>query len=158
MISKGQEFIWNHGWHGFTRIGAEKKAMLARPVPGLGGLLPRPLQASLRLPFQSPSSICFADDQHWPRPSADDGSQRSEFYCILEQQGRSRSERGDSETGESASFLVRESDSEAPAWLAKCSPAAALPFDSLVPTRLALRAAFGSLPSGRPAACLCISE
>jgi hypothetical protein len=30
---------------------------------------------------------------------------------------------GDSETGESASLLVRESDSEAPAWLGKRSPA-----------------------------------
>jgi hypothetical protein len=38
-------------------------------------------------------------------------------------QGLSRSERGDSETGESASLLVRESGSEAPAWLAKRSPA-----------------------------------
>jgi hypothetical protein len=43
-----------------------EKAMLARSVSELGGRLQRPLQASLRLPFQSPSSIRFANDQHWP--------------------------------------------------------------------------------------------
>jgi len=37
-------------------------------------------------------------------------------------QGRSRSERSDSETGESASLLARESGSEAPAWPAQASP------------------------------------
>jgi hypothetical protein len=51
--------------------------MLARSVSELGGRLPRPLQASLRLPFQSPSSIRFANDQHWPGPPAEDGWARS---------------------------------------------------------------------------------
>jgi hypothetical protein len=40
--------------------------MLARPVLGLLGHLQRPLQASLRPPFQSPSSIRFANDLHRP--------------------------------------------------------------------------------------------
>ena len=45
------------------RMGTDrKKAMLARPVLGLVGHLQRPLQASLRPPFQSPSSIRFAND------------------------------------------------------------------------------------------------
>jgi hypothetical protein len=39
-----------------------EKAMLARSVSELGGRLQRPLQASLRLPFQTPSSIRFAND------------------------------------------------------------------------------------------------
>jgi hypothetical protein len=57
--------------------------MLARPVPGLGGRFQRPLQASLRLPFQSPSSIRFANDQHWPLadsgwPAAEDGDRMAE--------------------------------------------------------------------------------
>jgi hypothetical protein len=38
--------------------------MLARLVPGLEGRLPRPLQASLRLPSQTPSSIRCANDLH----------------------------------------------------------------------------------------------
>jgi len=40
--------------------------MLARLVPKLEELLQRHLQASLRRPFQTFSSIRFANDQHWP--------------------------------------------------------------------------------------------
>ena len=50
-----------------SRMGTDrKKAMLARPVLGQVGHLQRPLQASLRPPFQSPSSIRFANDLHRP--------------------------------------------------------------------------------------------
>ena len=61
-----------------------EKAMLARPVPGLGGRLQQPLQAILRQPFQSISSIRYANDQHGPN-----------IFRSAErlQQGRSRSER-----------------------------------------------------------------
>jgi hypothetical protein len=59
--------------------------MLARPVPGLVGHLQRPLQASLRPPFQSPSSIRLANDLH--RPNAC----RSSISQLLSSKARSAS-------------------------------------------------------------------
>ena len=46
---------------------------------------------------------------------------------FLEQQGRSRSEWGDGFSESRASWLVKGFENSAPAWLAKRSPAAALP-------------------------------
>jgi hypothetical protein len=51
-----------------------KKAMLARPVPGLAAFLQAHFQASLKMVHQNLRSIRFANVQHWPGPAADDGS------------------------------------------------------------------------------------
>jgi len=69
MILKRQEFIWNHGWLGCARM---KKAMLARPVPGLAAFLQVHFQASLKMALQKLRSIRFANGQRWPRPPAED--------------------------------------------------------------------------------------
>jgi hypothetical protein len=50
-----------------------KKAMLARPVPGLAAFLQAHFQASLKMVLQKLRSIRFANYQHWLRPSAEDG-------------------------------------------------------------------------------------
>ena len=97
-----------------------RKALLARPVPNLEGCLHRLLKANLRRPFQSPSSICFANDQHCPN-----GSRSSICTNLIfrgaerPQQGRSR---GDVISQSRASSLVKGFGNAALAWLAKRKP------------------------------------
>ena len=57
-----------------------KKAMLARPLHGLAVFLQAHFQASLKMVLQKLRSIRFANDQHWPRPSADGGGLNSDEY------------------------------------------------------------------------------
>jgi hypothetical protein len=119
--------------------------MLARPVPGLAEFLQVHSQASLQMALQKLRSIRFANDQLWPRMEIEDRNVRSALGAA----GPFAERVGDSETGESASLLASEYDSEAPAWLAKRSPAAALhpcqsvSFDSVVPTPSPFGPTFG---------------
>jgi hypothetical protein len=48
-----------------SRMGTDtQKAMLARPLPWLGGPLQRPFQSSLQMVLQKHCSIRFANEQH----------------------------------------------------------------------------------------------
>ena len=108
-----------------SRMGTDtQKAMLARSLPWLGGPLQRPLQASLRRPFQTPSSIRFANDQHLAcgRDRRSEGAER-----FLEQWGLSRSDRAMCFWKSRTSELGKAFKNSAPAWLAKRSSTAASP-------------------------------
>ena len=115
-----------------SRMGTDtQKAMLARPLPWLGGPLQRPLQASLRRPFQTPSSIRFANDQHLAcgrDRRSEIGDRRSEgAERFLEQWGLSRSDRAMCFWKSRTSELGKGFKNSAPAWLAKRSSTAASP-------------------------------
>jgi hypothetical protein len=92
-----------------------KKAMLARLFPSWESVCHGLYKQACDGHFKRPPLFASRMTCIWRRPSADDGSQRPEFCCILEQQSRSRSERGDVFSKFRASSLVKGFGNAAPA-------------------------------------------